>query len=67
MRDYNFGNFLHHLRIQRGLTQYQLCALAGVSDKAVSKWENSASKLQIDILYQLGEILGISVDGTLTC
>ena len=43
MRDYSFGNFLHELRTRRGLTQYQLGALVGVSDKAVSKWENGVS------------------------
>ena len=37
MRDYSFCNFLHELRLLRGLTQYQLGALVGVSDKAVSK------------------------------
>ena len=67
MRDYSFGNFLHELRTRRGLTQYQLGALVGVSDKAVSKWENGFSKPQIHLLYQLSEVLGISVDELLTC
>ncbi len=67
MRDYSFGNFLHELRSRRGLTQYQLGALVGVSDKAVSKWENGSSKPQSRILYNLCEVLGISVDELLTC
>ena len=67
MRDYSFANFLHELRLRRGLTQYQLGALVGVSDKAVSKWENGFSKPQRNILYKLSEILGISVDELLTC
>ncbi len=67
MRDYSFGNFLHELRTRRGLTQYQLGALVGVSDKAVSKWENGSSKPQSNILYKLSEVLGISVDELLTC
>ncbi len=67
MRDYSFGNFLHELRTRRGLTQYQLGALVGVSDKAVSKWENGFSKPQIRILYKISEILGISIDELLTC
>lgn len=67
MRDYSFGNFLHELRARRGLTQYQLGALVGVSDKAVSKWENGSSKPQSNILYKLSEVLGISVDELLTC
>ena len=67
MRDYSFGNFLHELRSRRGLTQYQLGALVGVSDKAVSKWENGSSKPQSNILYKLSEILEVSVDELLTC
>lgn len=67
MRDYSFGNFLHELRTRIGLTQYQLGALVGVSDKAVSKWENGSSKPQSNILYKLSEVLGISVDELLTC
>ena len=67
MRDYSFGNFLYELRLRRGLTQYQLGALVGVSYQAVSKWENGSSKPQTDILCKLSEILGISVDELLTC
>jgi len=67
MRDYSFGNFLHELRVRRGLTQYQLGALVGVSDKAVSKWESGSSKPKSGVLYSLSEILGISVDELLSC
>ena len=67
MRDYSFGNFLHELRTRRGLTQYQLGSLVGVSDKAVSKWENGSSKPQTNILYRLSEVLGISTDELLSC
>jgi len=67
MRDYSFGNFLNELRVRRGLTQYQLGALVGVSYQAVSKWENGVSKPQCNILYKLGEILGVSVDELLAC
>ena len=67
MKSYSFGNFLHELRMRAGLTQYQLGALVGVSDKAVSKWENGSSAPQIGVLYKLSEVLGISVDGLLSC
>ena len=67
MRDYSFCNFLHELRLLRGLTQYQLGALVGVSDKAVSKWENGFSKPKSSILFKLSEVLEISVDELLTC
>ncbi len=67
MKDYSFGNFLNELRKRRGLSQYQLGMLVGVSDKAVSKWENGTSKPQSSILFKLSEVLGVSVDELLAC
>lgn len=67
MRDYSFGNFLRELRERRGLSQYQLGMLVGVSNKAVSKWENGSAKPQNRILYKLGDILGVTVDELLSC
>ena len=67
MRDYSFGNFISALRERRGLSQYQLGVLVGVSDKAVSKWENGASKPRIDTIRKLSEVLDVSVDELLTC
>lgn len=67
MRDYRFGNFLRELRKRRGLSQYQLGALVGVSDKAVSKWENGTAKPQSLILYKLSDVLGVTVDELLAC
>lgn len=67
MQDYDFGNFLREQRELRGLSQYQLGALVGVSDKAVSKWENGVSRPQSRILGKLCRALGITVDELLSC
>lgn len=67
MRDYSFGNFISTLRERCGLSQYQLGVLVGVTDKAVSKWENGASKPRIDTIRKLSEVLDVSVDELLTC
>lgn len=67
MRDYSFGNFISALRGRCGLSQYQLGALVGVSDKAVSKWENGASIPRIGTIKKLAEVLDVSVDELLTC
>ena len=67
MRDYSFGNFISTLRERRGLSQYQLGALVGVSDKAVSKWENGASKPRMDTVRKLAEVLDVSIDELLSC
>ncbi|MBP3195593.1 MAG: helix-turn-helix transcriptional regulator [Butyrivibrio sp.] len=37
------GMFINEVRKEKGLTQKQLAEEIGVSDKAVSKWENGVS------------------------
>ncbi len=67
MRDYSFGNFISTLRERCGLSQYQLGVLVGVSDKAVSKWENGASKPRLGTIRKLSEVLDVSIDELLSC
>ena len=62
MRDYDFGNFLHELRTRQGLSQFQLGSLLGVTDKAVSKWENGSAKPQSKTLRKLSDVLGVTAD-----
>ena len=47
MKDDRFGNDICALRTGLGLSQFQLGTLVGVSDKAVSKWENGDAKPRI--------------------
>ena len=65
MRDYEFGNHLAELRKSHGYSQFQLGTLVGVSDKAVSKWENGASKPRIAVIMKLAAILGVEMDDLL--
>ena len=46
----DFSRQLHKLRKSAGLTQEQLAGKAGVSFQAVSKWENSQSYPDIELL-----------------
>ena len=39
----NIGKFILELRREKGLTQMELADRLGVTDKAVSKWENGVS------------------------
>ena len=65
MRDSEFGNRLSQLRKAAGLSQSQLGEQLGLSNKAVSKWENGTAKPGLDTVNQLAGILGITVDDLL--
>ena len=62
MQDFEFGNRLYQLRKRAHLSQAQLGEKVGVSNKAVSKWENGKAKPGLDIVDSLANILGVSVD-----
>ncbi len=58
----DFGNFLYSLRKQRGWTQTELADRLGVTNQAVSKWENGDSFPDTGLLVPLAELFGVSVD-----
>lgn len=62
MNDYTFGNRLYALRRRNGLSQSELGALVGVSNKAVSKWESGASKPGTAVMGKLAQVLGAPLE-----
>ena len=62
MNDYGFGEYIYKLRTEAALSQAQLAEKLGVSDKAVSKWENGKAKPQVDMLKKLAIIFGVQVE-----
>lgn len=67
MNDYMFGNFLCELRTQKGLSQSQLGEMLGVTNKAVSKWENGSTKPNTNLLPKIAEIFGVTVEELFAC
>lgn len=59
MDNYEFAKRIVELRRQKGLSQKQLGEMLGVSNKAVSKWENGESMPKMSTMLSLAEILGI--------
>lgn len=55
------GPLIRRLRNGRRMTQKELAAKLNVTDKAVSKWERSASLPDVSLLLPLAEALGVSV------
>ncbi len=62
MKNYEFGNRLCQLRRKAHLSQSQLGEKVGVSNKAVSKWENGQAKPGLEIANKLANILSVSLD-----
>ena len=61
--DYNkTGQLIARRRKAVGLTQKELAARLGVTNKAVSKWETGGGLPDVGMLKQLCRILEISVD-----
>lgn len=62
MQKETFGQRFLRLRKEKALTQEEIAQKIGVSNQAVSKWENDASCPDITLLLQLAEILNVKVD-----
>ena len=61
MNTYITGATIKALRENKGLTQNELAAMLGVSDKAVSKWETAKGLPDITLIEPLAKALGVSV------
>lgn len=62
----NIGKFILELRREKGLTQMELADRLGVTDKAVSKWENGRCMPDLSLLKPLCDILDISINELLS-
>ena len=62
MNDYQFGNYIFELRKRSGLSQSELAAKVGVTNKAVSKWEVGKAKPSVETIRKLAVLFRVSVD-----
>ncbi len=67
MNDYKFGNFLYSLRTEKNMSQAELGRILGVTNKAVSKWENGTAKPSTKLIPRLAEVFGLSVEELFAC
>ena len=66
MDQIKIGRFIASCRKDAGLTQAVLAEKLGISDRAVSKWENGKSMPDSGIMLELCELLKISVNELLS-
>ncbi len=62
MGKYDFGNYICKLREEKGLTQSALGELLGVTNKAVSRWENGSAYPSTDLMLPLANALGVPIE-----
>ena len=62
MDQIKIGRFIAERRKANHLTQMQLAEKLGISDRAVSKWENGRSMPDSSIMPELCRLLGITVN-----
>ncbi len=60
------GRFIALCRKENGYTQAALAEKLGITDRAVSKWENGKSMPDASIILELCELLKINADELLT-
>ena len=66
MNQQRIGQFIKDLRKEKGLTQQDLADMLGVTNRAVSKWENGLSLPDYSIIGELSKILDVSINELLS-
>ena len=62
MDQIKIGRFLKEMRKCNGLTQEQLAEKLGVSNRSVSRWENGKNMPDFDLVIELANLYGISIE-----
>ena len=66
MDQIKIGKFIAECRKKQNLTQFQLAEKLGITDRAVSKWENGRTMPDSSLMLDLCMILNISVNELLS-
>ena len=61
MNQQRTGEFLKHLRKEKGLTQEQLAEHFSVSSRTVSRWETGSNMPDLDMLIELADFYNIDI------
>lgn len=57
------GAFIAQCRKEKNLTQMQIAEQLGITNQAVSKWENGRGMPDVSLLQPLCNVLDISLNG----
>ena len=62
MNQEKIGKFIANLRKEKNMTQQELAKKLGVTDRAISKWENGRGLPDYSLLQDLCDVLSISIN-----
>ena len=60
------GKRIKEMRKRSGMTQAELAEKLGITDRAVSKWENGRGMPELSLLKPLSEELGVTINEILS-
>lgn len=66
MNQEKIGKFILELRKEKNMTQQELANKIGVTDRAISKWENGRGMPDLSLLNPLCDVLNISINELLS-
>lgn len=66
MEQEKIGKFISLLRKEKNMTQMELASKLGVTDRAISKWENGRGMPDLSLLKPLCDELGITINDLLS-
>ena len=66
MDQIKIGKFIATLRKEQNMTQVELASKLGVTDRAVSKWENGRGLPDLSLVVSLAEVLGVTINELLS-
>lgn len=62
MDQVKIGKFISNKRKEKNITQSELAEILGITDRAISKWENGICLPDVGIMSELCQILEISIN-----
>lgn len=66
MNQQKIGRFIANLRKEKNMTQMDLANKLGITDRAISKWENGRGMPDLSLLIPLCQILNITINELLS-
>lgn len=62
MKNNIFGQRIKYLRMEKNLTQKQICQIFQVSQRTISFWETGSREPDLDTIISFADFFNVSID-----